>query len=150
MPSLFNHQKLSVLAKKTLNDYESKRQLKCRTNSRDDFSDYVDDKVVKLHNENGNVIYIKPVELENVLQNMITKILEKELESNDYYKEVSQALKGHVTRVVDEMKTYTLNYFNEQLDILSEEIAEKMLDSEIERRVKEKLEIKIEEIKKLL
>lgn len=104
--------------------------------------------VVKIKNDRGETVYLKEHELHDILERLLDKVIKEK--GFDLYKETQTRLLENIDREVKKIETNTNRYFLDKIDALAEKIAENILNSEIERRVKLKVEKKLSQMKKLL
>jgi len=108
----------------------------------------LDGDVIRVQNEDGNTLLLKRHEISDVLEGILEKVIEQK--DIDLYKKINKDLRKHIDTNVEILNTETKKYFHDKIDKVAEDIAISMLDSEIEKRVREKVEAKLEEMRKLL
>lgn len=108
----------------------------------------VDGAVIRVRNENGDSLLLKKSELSDVLEDILNKLIEEK--DIDLYKKVNAGLKKYIDENTKLLKEDSLKYYSDKIDKVAEEIAISMLDTEIERQVKERVEAKLDEMRKLL
>lgn len=115
----------------------------------DDISEQIiNGEVVSIENEKGETLLLKKTEVSEVLEGLLDKLIaQKDI---DLYRKINQDLRKHIDTNIEILDTETKKYFYDKIDKVAEDIAIKLTNAEIERQVKERVEVKLEEIKKLL
>lgn len=103
---------------------------------------------ISVKNDEGDTIYLKEHEINDVLETLLDKVIKaKGIDlTNNFILELRQ----HIDDRANIIRKETMTYFADKIDKLAEKIAMSMIDSDIEKRVKEKVEIKLEQMRKLL
>ncbi len=114
----------------------------------DDISGSLSNRHIRVVNENGESIMLRAHEITDVLENILDKVIEKK--DIDLYRKINKSLKKHIDGNIEILDKEMKNYFYDKIDKVAENIAISMIDSEIEKQVKERVEAKLEEMRKLL
>lgn len=107
-----------------------------------------DTEMIKIKNDIGETIYLKAHELNSVLGGLLDKVIKEK--GFDLYKETQTRLLEKIDEEVEKIESNTNRYFLDKIDALAEKIALNMINSEIEKRVKIKVDKKLNQMKKLL
>jgi len=115
----------------------------------DDISnDIINGNVIRVNNDKGETLLLKKHEIADVLESILDKVIEQK--DIDLYRKINTDLRKHINTNIEILDTETKKYFHDKIDKVAENIAVSMIDSEIERQVRERVEAKIEEMRKLL
>lgn len=108
----------------------------------------VDGAVIRVRNEDGDTLLLKKHELSDVLEGILNKLIEDK--DIDLYKKVNSGLMKHIDENTKMLTDDSLKYYSDKIDKVAEDIAISMLDSEIEKQIRFRVEAKLEEMRKLL
>lgn len=107
-----------------------------------------DGDVIRVQNSDGNTLLLKRHEIGDVLEDILNKVIEQK--DIDLYKKINRDLRKHIDTNIEILNTETKKYFHDKIDKVAENIAIGMLDSEIEKQVRARIEVKLAEMRKVL
>jgi restriction endonuclease Mrr len=104
---------------------------------------------VKLLDEEGNAFHVSPLEIEEVVENMINRAMVKHRIQidKDIIQEVAtvrRGLRGHIDEQMKLVEDKTFDYLDDVIDRIAEKVAKTISTSAFEQRVNERVKEKLE------